>query len=358
MEETHTKDAIFLTVCKYFMYKRVLFLFLVIVLTLVGYLVGPQNITLAQTESAYDLINTVNTLRASKGLEPYEIDSYLMGYAQQHAEYMASIQSATHTHSDGSVSWTIGIQENVAMGTEGIINSSIVVYQIWSDYIHWHVMVDYASGDVGAGLALGTDGMVYYVLNVRAGDEVQPVVPTTSAGSVVPTSSGTRTATPDLISLMIKSTPGADGSIVHVVGYGQSLWSIADAYKIKIDQIRALNGISQDYSLINTGQELLIQPAYTPTATFSAAEEATLTKTYEPTKAPPTATRKPTRTASPLSSPTWTETAIPAVPSNNERNSVAMMVMGVSIVGLLVVVIFGFFDAHKRTKKRSIELGE
>jgi len=50
----------------------------------------------AQTENAYDLIGTVNGLRASMGLEAYQIDSYLMSYAQQHAEYMASIQSASH----------------------------------------------------------------------------------------------------------------------------------------------------------------------------------------------------------------------------------------------------------------------
>ncbi len=161
------------------MIKRVINIFLAILLTAAGYFFAPQRTTLAQSESAYDLINTVNTLRASRGLEPYAIDSYLMGYAQQHAEYMASIQTATHTHSDGSVAWTSGIQENVAMGTDGIINTSIVVYQIWSDYIHWHTMVDFTSGGVGAGIAVGEDGMVYFVLNVRAEDEVQPIEPTT-----------------------------------------------------------------------------------------------------------------------------------------------------------------------------------
>jgi LysM repeat protein len=304
----------------------------------------------AQTENAYDLIGTVNGLRASMGLEAYQIDSYLMSYAQQHAEYMASIQSATHTHSDGSVAWESGIQENVAVGTEEIITTSIVVYQIWSDWIHWHIMVDYASGDVGAGVALGTDGNVYYVLNVRAADTVQPAVPTSSSGNVAPTSSGIRTATADLISLMIKSTPAADGSIIHVVGYGQSLWSIAEAYKIKIDQLRSLNSIPQDYSTIFTGQELLIQPAFTPTATLSAEEAATLTKTFKPTAIPPTATPKPSRTPFPSASPTLTETPLPASISDNEPNSVAMMVMGVSLLGLVVVVIFGFVKT-RNTKK-------
>jgi LysM repeat protein len=212
-------------------------------------------------------------------------------------------------------------------------------------------MVDYASGDVGAGVALGTDGNVYYVLNVRAGDSVQPAVPTSSSGSAVPTSSGTRTATPDLISLMIKSTPAADGSIIHAVGYGQSLWSIAIAYDVKIDQIRSLNSIPQDYSTIYTGQELLIQPAFTPTATLSAEEAATLTKTFEPTAIPPTATTKPSRTPLPSASPTLTETPMPVTVSDNEPNSVAMVVMGVSLLGLVVVVIFGFVKTRNTKTK-------
>jgi LysM repeat protein len=334
------------------MINKVINIFLAILLTAAGYFFAPQRTTLAQSESAYDLINTVNTLRASRSLEPYAIDSYLMGYAQQHAEYMASIQSATHTHSDGSVSWTSGIQENVAMGTDGIINTSIVVYQIWSDYVHWHVMVDFASGDVGAGIAVGEDGMVYFVLNVRAEDEVQPIEPTSWSGQVIATSSGTRTATPDLISLMIKSTPGVDGSVIHVVGYGQSLWSIATAYKIKIDQIRALNGIPQDYSTINTGQELLIQPAFTPTATFSSEEIATLTKMFEPTTPPATSTKTTTSTPLPSPTPTFAATSLPVEKSESGENPTGLVVMGISLVGLVVVVIFGFFKT--RLYKKSL----
>ncbi|PKO05207.1 MAG: hypothetical protein CVU41_13090 [Chloroflexi bacterium HGW-Chloroflexi-3] len=331
-----------------------LFLMLLLLTLLVSPLLSPRVVE-AQTENAYDLISVVNGLRASKGLDAYQIDSYLMSYAQQHADYMASIQYSTHTHSDGSVAWESGIQENVAEGTKGIITTSFVVYQIWSDWVHWHIMVDYASGDVGAGVALGTDGMVYYVLNVRAGDTVQPAVPTTSSGRVVTTSSSTRTATPDIISLMIKSTPAADGSIIHVVGYGQSLWSIAEAYKIKIDQLRNFNSIPQDSSTIYTGQELLIQPAFTPTATLSAEEAATLTKTFEPIAVPPSATLKPSRTALPTASPTLTKTPLPVPASENEPNSVAMVVMGVSLLGLVVVVIFGFVKT-RNTKKVSDQI--
>ncbi len=171
------------------------------------------------------------------------------------------------------------------------------------------------------------------------------------SGQVIATSSGTRTATPDLISLMIKSTPGVDGSIIHVVGYGQSLWSIATAYKIKIDQIRALNGIPQDYSTINTGQELLIQPAFTPTATFSSEEIATLTKMFEPTTPPATSTKTTTRTPLPSPSPTLTATTLPEEKSESGQNPTGLVVMGISLVGLVVVVIFGFIKIRVRAQK-------
>ncbi len=300
---------------------------------------------LAQSESAYDLIATVNALRASRGLAPYSINNGLMGYAQQHADYMASIQNATHTHSDGSVAWQIGIQENIAVGTEGIVNSSYVVYQIWSDAIHWHVMVDFASGEVGAGIARGSDGNLYYSLNVRAGNELPPVPqPTSASGTVVPPSGGASNPTPDLIALVIKSTPAADGSITHTVGYGQSLWSIAIAYDIKIDQIRSLNGMAPDSLTIYAGQPLVIQLPSTATATLEPGKNITPTKTEVPTRttAPVTATQMATITSFPTALPTFTPTAIPIANSNDSQNNIAMLVMGISLVGLTLVILFGF----------------
>ena len=44
----------------------------------------------AQSITASLLIQTVNGLRAASGLAAYQVDSSIMAYAQEHAEYMAA----------------------------------------------------------------------------------------------------------------------------------------------------------------------------------------------------------------------------------------------------------------------------
>lgn len=55
-----------------------------------------------RTLSAYDVIASVNDLRANQGLAAYPVDSGLMAYAQQHSEYMVSTDTTSHVHSDGT----------------------------------------------------------------------------------------------------------------------------------------------------------------------------------------------------------------------------------------------------------------
>ena len=105
----------------------------------------------AQNFNAYDLIAAVNNLRANQGLSPYEVDAWLMDYAQQHSNYQASINSSTHTHKDGSNSLSIGVMENIAGGTASLMTVDFIVNQIWADAVHMKTMVGYSSGTVGAG---------------------------------------------------------------------------------------------------------------------------------------------------------------------------------------------------------------
>jgi uncharacterized protein YkwD len=143
---TRYNNAIMRTIMKLF----TLFIFTVALIT-------PKPVC-AQADSASDLIATVNALRQSQGLVPYTVDSSLMAYAQSHSDYMASIGTWTHTRADGSTAFSVGIKENVAMGSN--MSVQYCVYTVWSDWTHWNTMVGYPTGSVGAGVTV--DGNLVY----------------------------------------------------------------------------------------------------------------------------------------------------------------------------------------------------
>ena len=305
----------------------------------------------AQSVSASDVINAVNALRTSRGLDPFRVDSGLMSYAQQHADYMASIQSATHTHSDGSTAWESGIQENVASGTDGLITAEIVVNQIWSDYIHLRVMVEFTSGDVGAGVALGADGNEYFVLNVIGGDTTVNTNQISATEVVLPTVAAVATTPVEWIVPLTTSTPNAEGEVIHVVQNGQTLWNIADAYDVSIEDIRLLNNIAMDSTVINIGQELLIMRV---TVQPTVAEEVITPSPIEVTERP-SATATSGMTETEVISAFVIETATPEIVNEEQVKTqnfnFIYVLVTVILIGLLFFSYFGFI----RTEESSSE---
>lgn len=74
-------------------------------------------------------------------------------------------------------------------------------------------------------------------------------------------------ATPTPIGMVHVSTPGSDGKIVHVVQPYNTLYTIADAYKVSVDTIINLNGLTLEWPL-QIDQQLLIDPGdVTPSPT-------------------------------------------------------------------------------------------
>ncbi len=73
-----------------------------------------------------------------------------------------------------------------------------------------------------------------------------------------------------------------DGSIIHVVQPGDTLSSIAYAYKVTVQQIRDLNHLDPDFMWLQIGQKLLIKPPdKSLAATGAATGEATGAATGE-----------------------------------------------------------------------------
>lgn len=124
------------------------------------------------------------------------------------------------------------------------------------------------------------------------------------------------------------STPDQDGSIVHIVQPGQSLWQIAIAYGVKIDAIRTLNRLPQSY-MIQPGDKLLI--AHVGTATAEPP-----TSTVSPSPLPPTAVPTAEVTSGASSTPTPIPTA-QAVSSSLSGTGVA-----VGAIVLTALIAAGF----------------
>lgn len=258
-----------------------------------------------------DLIAAVNALRANQGLPALISDPALMSIAQAHSEYMSANHLITHAGPGGTRpvdramaagyggGATVFISENIAM-TQLATSLDTVIHTIWADATHWNTMVNPQYVHVGAGIS-EHNGQVFYTLDVgyiAGGSTVYTPLPTTGVGTPQAPAPTVQNVVP-----VETSSVGDDGSIIHEVRAGQALWTIAEAYKIPVEQLAALNNLDVKNPMIYEKQKLLIRPPFTPTVT------ATITLTPRaPTRTPrPTFTPHPTRaSATPTQSPTST----------------------------------------------------
>jgi len=283
----------------------------------------------AQVGEPWQLVSEVNALRASYGLPPYEVDNSLMAAAQSHSEYQAQIGTWTHTGQGGSRphdravaagyggGTAVYVSENVATGVD--LSPSTAVYQMWQDAVHLETMISSSYRHIGAGVA-EADGWVYYTIVVGyvAGDPgsgpgLQPTTaPTLPGGTPAPTAIA-------LVPIAV-ATQSADGSIVHVVQYGQFLENIAKAYGLTLTELLERNYLNQD-TVIFPGDKLLIQASTTPDALLTGAETSAQTGSSTPgvppsrTPAPTAQPKRPSPTPSPVEA-TPVALAVVEQPSN------------------------------------------
>jgi LysM repeat protein len=147
--------------------------------------------------------------------------------------------------------------------------------------------------------------------------------------------------TPAVIMAVVTVTPMPDGSMVHIVQPGQSLWAIAIAYGVKIADLVKLNKqLSPTNPVIFVGQKIIVRgtslPTLSPTVTdtpFPVTGTPTLTKTLRP----------PTRTFAPswTPAPTVHKVVLPDFPAfeSSNRHALGIGLVTVCLLGLLAVVI-------------------
>jgi len=283
--------------------SKVTFLLLVCLfaLSLLGMDVSPNyskatKTTKSKGGSAYDVIAAVNQVRAANGLSAYQINAALMSSAQGHSEYQASIGSITHTGRGGSDAKSRAIAAGYGGGTAVSVTENIYgganatpqqAVSWWKgDSLHLNTMLSSKAVDAGAGVA--TDGsVVYYTLDVGYVVGSEGSGSGSGSGSISAAGNSAAPATAVAFYPVQVSTPNPDGSVVHLVQAGQTLWSIAATYKVSLPALLKLNGFTNS-TFIYPGQKIAIKSPGTPpsTTTSQAGSPVAATATQELTDTP------------------------------------------------------------------------
>jgi LysM repeat protein len=308
-----------------------------------------------QAGTVYDLIAAVNYLRSAQGVSALEIDGSLMSIAQSQSDYQASLGTWTHEGPGGTRprdravaagyggGATVFVSENVAIMNPDATFETLI-YSLWADSLHWNTMTNANYTHIGAGITVSNE-RVYYTIDVgyvagAPGSYVAGAATFTPGVSDDEAFDATQIAM-EQVSPVTTSTPNPDGSVVHTVGQGQSLWSIAIAYDTTINDIIALNGLATENPSIWAGNNLVIYPSLEPSSTLPATETPLpATRTPRPSYTPRPAV--PTRT--PTLQPTPTKEPLIDLPSirSIDRKSLGIAIIAVCAAGLLAVIITGF----------------
>jgi LysM repeat protein len=253
--------------------------------------------------NAGEIISRINAYRSNNGLYAYETNQVLMRIAQAQSDYQASIQSVTHTGPGGTRPVdrayaagygggnTVWVSEIIYGGTQASVDSAMSWWK--ESAVHNSSMLSSQYLEVGAGVA-SSGGSTYYTVVMGYVAGTAPEESDAPEASAVD-GDGAPAVVP--FNPVMPAEPGEDGSIIHQVQAGQSMWTIAAVYEIPLEQLLELNDLTQS-SFLQPGQELIIRPPQeaisTPTATVGP--------TNTPTPPPPTRTPQGT----PLPRPTTT----------------------------------------------------
>lgn len=316
--------------------------FLAIFALLCLFFAAPET-TIAQAGTPDEMHQGINNLRAANGLPPLSVNSYLMQAAQNHANWIAAGNPGGHTGEGGSTAYDravavgygegsqVWVTENWARGYNLSVTSCI--YDMWNDAAHMGNMLTTWHNEFGAGVALDAQGMTIYVVDFGHVSGSEPFQPSATPGGPTFTPAGPTDTPIPYIQPVVTATSNPDGSVIHVVQFGQALSTIADAYGISLADLLALNGLTEE-SIIYEGQQLIIIPASQEIQTTT--EELGVSQITMPTSTPfPTFT--PTQKPSP--------TAQRPTPTEKPQNNILVNIFsGETLwvgIGLVAVSVFG-----------------
>jgi uncharacterized protein YkwD len=302
---------------------------------------APANVTPA------DIINAVNNLRVSRGLNALIVSDVLMQVAADQANALAASEGTVgHERPCGM---TLG-QDLLSRGFPLLGDLSMDGYRsenwvtaytmedamsFWmGDAEHLDTMVDPNRSHIGA--AVAASDQVYMVLetafSTSSGQmqyDAYPIltgIPQTQAACYgMYTEAAKNGLLPQDMLPVYRNTALPGGEVIHEVKYGQTLWTLAIQYGTTIAEIKRLNRLSSD--VIAPGMKLLILTG----ATQPPPDPRTPSPTPVPTRTFPWAVASPA---------TPSATAAPATPSGATAVPAGEFVRENSVVIVALVISF------------------
>ena len=223
-----------------------------------------------------EILQLVNAVRAEYGLAPVAYNAQLGAAAQGHANFIATQGIYSHYGVNGST-WQDRAQaagypgwagENLVGGTRLTPQQGVIWWR--NSAVHFSNMLNPRWTEAGVGFAVG-NGQNFYVMVFGTQSEGPPP----QAERVVDV--------PFIVAPITLAAPNPDGSIVHIVGEGHTFWAIAARYEVSIADLYLFNGLNED-TVLNPGDRLTIRladgqpppPTPTPPTTHTVREGESL----------------------------------------------------------------------------------
>jgi LysM repeat protein len=300
------------------------------------------------------IMEAVNNLRLSRGLNPLNAHPVLMQIAQYQADGIATGMQG-HWRPNGLTlgQWLISLGyplsgdltlDGYRSENWGFAQNADEAIAMWlSDDEHTNTMLSIYRSDMGVGIALSEEGYVIVMetaLQTKSGQQqteayaILTGIPATQAAySGMATQDAENGLLPQGMMPVAVSTADPQGNVYHEVKYGQTLWSIAITYGTTIKQIQQLNNLLD--TILQPGQKLLVLN----NATQTAPREASVIGT---TAAPSPAVSTPTF----VSTHTQTSEPVRMLTAQEKRQNT----LGVVGIGIAALFLGGLFTAMTKRK--------
>ena len=231
----------------------------------------------AQGSPTTDILQLVNQVRAEYGLPSLSYNSSLATAAQNHANFIALNSIYSHIGVNGST-WQDRAQaagytgyagENLVGGTRLTPQQGVIWWR--NSAVHFSNMLNPRWTEAGVGYAVG-GGQNFYVMVFGTPNTAPP-----------PRAEQQVVDVPFIVAPIELAQPNEDGSIVHTVLEGHTLWAISARYEVSIADLLLFNGMNED-TILNPGDKLTIRladgqpppPTPTPPATHVVREGESL----------------------------------------------------------------------------------